>query len=128
LFLAGGTGIGPILAMLEQLAAQRADDHSVRLLYGVRHEPDLVELERISAFARRLSKFSYSTCCSRPESKHSPAGYVTDHFSADALNGGDIDVYLCGPPEMVEGGRRRLTELGLSASNVYLEKFAAAQP
>ena len=126
-FLAGGTGIGPILAMLEQLAAQRADGYSVRLLYGVRHEPDLVEVDRINAFTTRLSKFSYSTCCSRPESKHSRAGYVTDHFSADALNGGDIDAYVCGPPEMVEGGRRRLTALGLSASNVYFEKFAAAQ-
>ena len=126
-FLAGGAGIGPILAMLEQLAAQRADAYSVRLLYGARHEPDLVEVDRINAFTTRLSKFSYNTCCSRPVSKHSRVGYVTDHFSADALNGGDIDVYICGPPEMVEGGRRRLTTLGLSASNVYFEKFADAQ-
>ena len=113
--------------MLEQLAAQRADGYSVRLLYGVRHEPDLVEVERINAFTTRLSKFSYSTCCSRPESKHSRAGYVTDHFSVDALNGADIDAYVCGPPEMVEGGRRRLTALGVSASNVHFEKFATAQ-
>src|SRR3981189_1061067 len=35
-FLAGGTGVGPILSMLEHLAARGAKDQPVQLVYGVR--------------------------------------------------------------------------------------------
>jgi benzoate/toluate 1,2-dioxygenase reductase subunit len=126
LFLAAGTGIGPILAMLEHLAARGANDQPARLLYGVRDEADLVEVERIEALAARIGKFTYSSCCSSPGSKHPLTGHVTDHFGGDALNGGDADVYLCGPPEMVESGRQYLAGLGLSRANVHFEKFVPA--
>jgi len=104
LFLAGGTGVGPILSMLGHLAARGANDQPVRLIYGARDDADLVEVERIEALAARIPKFSYDTSCSGPGSQHPLTGHVTDHFSAGALNSGDVDVYLCGPPEMVESG------------------------
>src|SRR3982074_3065912 len=47
LFLAGGTGVGPILSMLEHLAARGANDQPVQLVYGVRDDADLVEVDRI---------------------------------------------------------------------------------
>ena len=53
LFLAGGTGVGPILSMLEYLAARGANDQPVRLVYGVRDDADLVEVDRIEAFRAR---------------------------------------------------------------------------
>jgi benzoate/toluate 1,2-dioxygenase reductase component len=126
LFLAAGTGIGPILAMLEHLVARGHSDHPARLIYGVRDEADLVEVERIEALAARTAKFTFSSCCSRPGSTHPLTGHVTDHFGAEALNGGDADVYLCGPPEMVTAGCQYLASLGLAASNLYFEKFVAA--
>jgi benzoate/toluate 1,2-dioxygenase reductase component len=126
LFLAGGTGIGPFLAMLEHLAARGGNDQPARLLYGVRDEADLVEVERIEALAARIAKFTYSSCCSNPRSKHPLTGHVTDHFGADALNGGNADVYVCGPPDMVESGRQHLAGLGLSRANVHFEKFVSA--
>jgi benzoate/toluate 1,2-dioxygenase reductase subunit len=86
LFLAGGTGVGPILSMLEHLAARGANDQPARLVYGVRDDSDLVEVERIEALRARIPKFTYDTSCSGPGSQHPLTGHVTDHFSADALN------------------------------------------
>ena len=126
LFLAGGTGVGPILSMLEYLAARGANDQAVRLVYGVRDDADLVEVDRIEAFRARIPNFTYDTTCSGRRSRHPLTGHVTDHFSAGVLNNGDVDVYLCGPPEMVESGRRHVVKLGLSPANVHFEKFAPA--
>ncbi len=126
LFLAGGTGVGPILSMLEYLAAWGADDQPVRLVYGVRDDADLVEVDRIEAFRARIPNFTYDTTCSGQGSRHPLTGHVTDHFSAGVLNNGDVDVYLCGPPEMVESGRQHFAKLGLSPANVHFEKFAPA--
>jgi benzoate/toluate 1,2-dioxygenase reductase component len=126
LFLAGGTGVGPILSMLEHLAALGANEQPVQLVYGVRDDADLVEVERIEALGARIPKFTFDTTCSGPGSRHPLTGHVTDYFSADALNSGDVDVYLCGPPEMVESGRQHVAKLGLSPANVHFEKFVPA--
>jgi benzoate/toluate 1,2-dioxygenase reductase component len=126
LFLAGGTGVGPILSMLEHLAARGANEQPVQLVYGVRDDADLVEVERIEALGARIPKFTFDTTCSGPGSRHPLTGHVTDYFSADALNSGDVDVYLCGPPEMVESGRQHVAKLGLSPANVHFEKFVPA--
>jgi benzoate/toluate 1,2-dioxygenase reductase component len=126
LFLAGGTGVGPILSMLEHLAARGTNDQQVRMVYGARDDADLVEIERIEALAARIPKFTYHTTCSGPGSRHPLTGHVTDHFSAGGLNNGDVDVYLCGPPEMVESGREHVAKLGLLPANIHFEKFVAA--
>jgi benzoate/toluate 1,2-dioxygenase reductase component len=126
LFLAGGTGVGPILSMLEHLAARGANDQPVRLVYGVRDDADLVEVDRIEALRARIPNFTYDTTCSGRGSRHPLTGHVTDHFSADALNNGDVDVYLCGPPEMVESGRQHVAKLGLLPANIHFEKFVPA--
>jgi benzoate/toluate 1,2-dioxygenase reductase component len=126
LFLAGGTGIGPILSMLEYLAAWGADDQPVRLVYGVRDDADLVDVERIEALSAHIPNFTYDTTCSAPGSRHPLTGHVTDHLNAGALNNGDVDVYLCGPPEMVESARQHVAKLGLLPANIHFEKFVTA--
>jgi benzoate/toluate 1,2-dioxygenase reductase subunit len=126
LFLAGGTGVGPILSMLEYLAARGANDQPVRLVYGAHDDADLVEVERIEALRARIPKFTYDTVCSGHGSCHPLTGHVTDHVKADALNNGDVDIYLCGPPEMVESGRRHVAKLGLLPTSIHFEKFVPA--
>jgi benzoate/toluate 1,2-dioxygenase reductase component len=126
LFLAGGTGVGPILSMLEHLAARGANAQAVRLIYGARNDADLVEVDRIEALAARMPTFTYDTICSGPGSQHPLTGHVTDHLNAGALNSGDVDVYLCGPPGMVESGRQHVAKLGLLPANIHFEKFVPA--
>jgi benzoate/toluate 1,2-dioxygenase reductase subunit len=98
----------------------------VQFVYGVRDDADLVEVERIEALRARIPKFTFDITCSGPRSRHPLTGHVTDHSSADALNSGDVDVYLCRPPEMVESGRQHVAKLGLSPANVHFEKFVPA--
>ena len=46
------------------------------------------------------------------------------HIDPAHLNGGEVDVYLCGPPPMVDAVRAWLNEQGVTPANFYYEKFS----
>ncbi len=125
LLLAGGTGLAPFLAMLEKLAAS-GSDQPVHLIYGVTNDFDLVEMDKLAEFAERLPNFTYSACVANPDSQHPLKGYVTQHIAPGQLNDGDVDIYLCGPPPMVEAVNQDLRQRGIQPANFYYEKFAAS--
>ncbi|WP_454865919.1 benzoate 1,2-dioxygenase electron transfer component BenC [Pseudomonas umsongensis] len=125
LLLAGGTGLAPFTAMLERIAEQ-GSDHPLHLIYGVTNDFDLVELDRLQALADLIPNFTFSACVANPESQHPKKGYVTQHIERGHLNDGDVDVYLCGPPPMVEAVNHYIREQGFTPANFYYEKFAAA--
>ncbi|MHA6346331.1 benzoate 1,2-dioxygenase electron transfer component BenC [Roseivivax sp. CAU 1761] len=120
LWLAGGTGLAPFLSMLEQVAEQ-GSDHPITLYYAVSRAADLVELDRVSALADRIGNVTVITVLA--EGDHARTGFVTDHLASDDLNGGDCDVYLCGPPPMVDAVRAHFGKLGVEPANFHYEKF-----
>lgn len=128
LMLAGGTGLAPFLSMLEALATGPAVSQPIRLYYGVTRDQDLVLVERLEAFTRALPDFRFVTVVAQPDSAHPRRGYVTDHLAAEDLCDGQVDVYLCGPPPMVEGVRRHFSERGLQPAAFHYEKFTPKAP
>ena len=125
LLLAGGTGLAPFTAMLERIAEQ-GSDHPLHLIYGVTNDFDLIGLDRLQELADLIPNFTFSACVANPESQHPKKGYVTQHIQRGHLNDGDVDVYLCGPPPMVEAVNHYIREQGFTPANFYYEKFAAA--
>ncbi len=124
LLLAGGTGLAPFLSMLGRIAETGTNGHPVRMVYGVTNDADLVGLDQLEALAARIPDFAFATCVAAEQSTHPRKGYVTAHITPDDLNGGEVDVYLCGPPPMVDAVRGWLTEQGVTPSNFYYEKFS----
>jgi len=122
LWLAGGTGLAPFLSMLEQVAEQGAD-HPIVLYYAVTRVADLVELDRVQQLAGKIGNVTVITILAAPEDAHDRKGFVTDHVTAEDLNDGDCDVYLCGPPPMVDAVRAHFAKLGQEPANFYFEKF-----
>ena len=125
LLLAGGTGLAPFTAMLEKIAEQ-GSAHPLHLIYGVSNDFDLVEMDRLEDFAARIPNFTYSACVSSSDSQYPHKGYVTQHIEPKHLNDGEVDIYLCGPPPMVESVNQFIREQGLQPANFYYEKFAAS--
>ncbi|MFL1557286.1 benzoate 1,2-dioxygenase electron transfer component BenC [Pseudomonas sp. O64] len=124
LLLAGGTGLAPFLSMLEALA-QREESRPITLIYGVTRDQDLVLIQTLEAFTARLPNLSVVTCVADPKTAHLRQGYVTQHMAPEALNGGDVDVYLCGPPPMVDAVRQHFKQQGVSPASFHYEKFTA---
>nr|WP_315492677.1 benzoate 1,2-dioxygenase electron transfer component BenC [uncultured Pseudomonas sp.] len=124
LLLAGGTGLAPFLSMLEVLA-QRGEARPITLIYGVTRDQDLVLVEALEAFAARLPQLTVVTCVADPQTAHPRQGYVTQHMAREALHDGDVDVYLCGPPPMVDAVRQHFKHQGVSPASFHYEKFTA---
>jgi len=127
LMLAGGTGLAPFLSMLGRIAEEGnggSGGQPIHLVYGVTHDGDLVEVEAIRAYAERIPNFTFATCVADEGSAHPLKGYVTHHLDPAHLNGGDVDVYLCGPPAMVEAVRVFFRERSIEPANFHYEKFA----
>ena len=51
---------------------------------------------------------------------------MTSLIKASHLYDGDVAVYLCGPPPMVESVRTHVTKAGIEPTGFYYEKFALA--
>ena len=124
LFLAGGTGLAPFLSMLGKLAASGAGRQPIHMVYGVTNDADLVEVARLEDFAARIPGFTFATCVAAEASAHPRKGYVTAHITPERLNGGEVDIYLCGPPPMVDAVRAWLGAQGVMPANFYHEKFS----
>lgn len=127
LMLAGGTGLAPLLSMLEVLADMGLAG-PVHLIYGITRDADLVEVERIEALAARMPSFTWSVTVADPDSAAPLKGYVTHHLTDAHLNAGDVDIYLCGPPPMVEAVRVFLRDKGVQPAHFHYEKFSASEP
>jgi p-cymene monooxygenase electron transfer component len=129
--VAGGSGLPPILSMLEE-AASRAIARPGVLLFGARTTRDLYALERISAIsANWAAPFVFL-----PVLSHEPAdspwtgarGLVTE-FMADALPAVDwakVQGYLCGPPGMIDVAITSLTDQGAALGSIFYDKFTDA--
>ncbi|MBR8057590.1 benzoate 1,2-dioxygenase electron transfer component BenC [Burkholderia dolosa] len=122
LFVAGGTGLAPFLSMLEVLA-RGGSQQKIHLVYGVTRDLDLVLVDALDAYAARLPNFSFATVVADAASNHPRKGWVTQHIPADALHDGDVDVYLCGPPPMVDAVRAYFDDAGVKPRSFHYEKF-----
>ncbi|WP_203073450.1 benzoate 1,2-dioxygenase electron transfer component BenC [Falsiroseomonas ponticola] len=127
LFLAGGTGLAPFLSMLGRLA-MAGTPHPVHLVYGVTNDADLVGVTALEDSAARIPGFTFATVVAAEASTHPRKGYVTSHIAPAQLHGGDVDVYLCGPPPMVDAVRAWLATERVTPANFYYEKFSPSGP
>ena len=125
LMLAGGTGLAPLLSMLEKMTTLELE-HPVHLVYGVSTDTDLVELDRLQSYADNIPQFTFDFCVADSASVAPNLGYVTSFIDQHHLNNGDVDIYLCGPQRMVEAVRTWLRTEQIEPANFYSEKFALA--
>ncbi|MFC9249866.1 benzoate 1,2-dioxygenase electron transfer component BenC [Amycolatopsis thailandensis] len=125
LLLAGGTGLAPILSILRTLRAT-GSARPAHLVYGVSTDEDLVEIDTLEDLAAQIDNLTWDYCVADPNSTAPNKGYVTTLIRDEHLHDGDVAVYLCGPPPMVEAVRKHFTGDGFEPTGFYYEKFALA--
>ncbi len=125
LLLAGGTGLAPILAMLRK-SAKAGSTRPMHLIYGVNTDDEAIERDTLDQLQAELPNFTWDYCVADPEAKAEKKGYVTAHMDPKDLYEGNVSVYVCGPPPMVEAVRQHFQEIGLAPQGFFDEKFSLA--
>ncbi|MFG1905759.1 NADH:ubiquinone reductase (Na(+)-transporting) subunit F [Kribbella sp. NPDC048928] len=120
-FLGGGAGLAPILALLRSMA-ERGIDRPTTFYYGARTQRDLCFEDELRALEERLPRFRYVPALSDAE-WDGESGLITDVVKRLEPNLAGADAYVCGPPPMVEAAIPLLERLGVATKHIYYDKF-----
>lgn len=122
-YLAGGIGITPIMALLRERADQGLYEDAI-FVYGVRNEDEIVfrqDLEAVCAKARVRLAYVISD---QPSFK-GEKGYIDKEKIQKLIP--DVatrDVFICGPPVMVNKLAPTLLEIGVKKQMLHFERFS----
>ncbi|MGJ1408747.1 NO-inducible flavohemoprotein [Sphingobacterium thalpophilum] len=125
-FISGGVGQTPLMAMLEHLADTKAGQ-PITWIHGCRNN-------ELHAFKNRIQKLQMQhaamTCFSfydEPQAdSHSFAGWVDLAKIDRAHLPQQANYYLCGPAGFIEKHFQYLTAQGIDPANIHFEEFGPA--
>ena len=122
LFVAHGTGIGPIRSILRDLIA-RPHDGRLTLLFGARNQASILYRDEWEELEKAEPRFRFLPTLSQPEGDWPGLrGYVQQHLPA-FFDQPDLAVYMCGSPEMVSEVRAQFTSAGFDGHQLIYERY-----
>jgi Na+-transporting NADH:ubiquinone oxidoreductase subunit F len=126
LMIATGTGLAPIMSILRYMRREKIQ-RNITLFFGTRLEGDLFCIEELKDLAKELPKFSFIPTLSRmPDDSlwKGERGRVTALIEQRIPDGANLDVYICGNPEMVDSCLEILKAKGIPEGQIYFDKFS----
>ncbi len=131
LMVAGGTGLAPMLSMLDELAARcgtgSGTGQPIHLLYGANTPGEFFAQAQLQGYSRRGLRFTHELVALYPDAAwRGASGHVTGRLRAELVHGGNCDAYLCGPPAMTAAAQTWLLDAGLGAHDIHAERFVAS--
>jgi CDP-4-dehydro-6-deoxyglucose reductase len=124
IFLATGTGIAPVKAMLEEMDDNDCDfrDKNIYLFFGGRTEEDLFWEPKFTNI-----KVVFVPVLSRSDDKWNGAkGYVQDVVLSNDIDLTDSVFYACGSENMIKDSRELVINKGLSEDAFYSDAFISS--
>jgi 3-phenylpropionate/trans-cinnamate dioxygenase ferredoxin reductase subunit/benzoate/toluate 1,2-dioxygenase reductase subunit len=121
LFVAGGTGVAPFLSMLRSMVSASATQKTTFLI-GARTPGHLFAMDELNQLRDQLGGVTLEVAVENDAQAGCYHGYATDLIPTLGLDP-STRVYLCGPPPMVEAGRKAAEAAGLRRADVLCERF-----
>ncbi len=118
-FIAGGTGIAPLLCMIRSLIKQGFSGR-MDLLFGFRTAQDYLYRSEIEEYSKRNVQLTASA--SRDGNWQGLKGRITQ-FLVSAITNTGQEVYVCGPPDMVKQTLVVLKRIGFTDTQIKKEQW-----
>lgn len=125
IFIAGGTGISPILSLVRHAAETATNfEAPVDVLYCARRAIDLAAGDELAAATARVPQARY-----RPVIEEGDAGLdtisgrATDAIAALEFDPQASEIYVAGPPIMVNAVKTQLKEAGVPINRIHYDSF-----
>ncbi|MEM7465924.1 MAG: 2Fe-2S iron-sulfur cluster binding domain-containing protein [Pseudomonadota bacterium] len=132
LFVAGGTGVSPILAMIEELACLGEAPPAVTFVYAARDQAHLYvtdQLKQLRSQWRGTDRFKFIPILSReaPSSDwQGLRGHIFDHLDEIIEENSANHAFLCGPPGLVDATELTLLKGGWDRARISADRFLPA--
>jgi CDP-4-dehydro-6-deoxyglucose reductase, E3 len=127
LLIGGGTGFGPLKGMIEH-ALYREFRRPMHLYWGVRAQRDLYLPDLPEAWARERPGFAYTPVLSEPDRDWTGrCGFVHEAVASDHADLSGFDIYMSGPPAMVEAARLACEARGATMDHMFSDAFTYAK-
>lgn len=122
LFIAGGTGIAPLRAMIRH--ARRTVSGTLRLLYSARTPLDFAYRRELCGMARR-GEIALTLTATRDVTNlwRGERGRIAATQLAALVRTPETLCFVCGPASMVEEVPRMLQSLGIDRSRIRVEEW-----
>lgn len=123
LLVGGGTGFAPLKAILEHALAA-GDERAFELYWGAREGAELYMGGWAEAQARAHPGLRYTPVLSGPRPEEpGRRGWVHEAVVADHPDLSGYDVYMSGPPPMIEAAKAAFLEHGLDPERLFYDAF-----
>jgi len=129
LFVGGGTGFAPLKGILEHAFSEGVSKPLV-LYWGARAKRDLYLDALPEGWAREHGNFSYVPVLSQAEPEDAwqgRNGWVHEAVVADYPDLSGYDVYMSGPPPMIEAAKEAFFACGLPEDRLFSDAFEYAK-
>lgn len=125
-FVAGGTGIAPLRAMLRH--AIRQPQNRIGLFYSARRPGDFAYEAELRTLARhgRIELRQTITRQAPSGDWHGTHGRIGRAELAPLVHDSATLCFVCGPPALVEEMPKLLEDLGIPRQNVHAEEWSSA--
>lgn len=126
IFVAGGTGLAPILSMIDALRQGGGRKPKMLLSFGCATPDALFSLDDIELRQQWLPTLEARICVDREPAAGMHHGSPVSSLRAEDVTSPDTVAYLCGPQPMINAATNRLIELGVDPANIFAEQFVAS--
>jgi CDP-4-dehydro-6-deoxyglucose reductase len=125
ILMGGGTGFAPLKGMLEH-AFEIDLDRPMHLYWGARAKADLYLDALPRAWAEQRRGFQYTPVLSDPATEDhwsGRVGFVHEAVASDYPDLSGYEVYMSGPPPMIDAAKRAFAERGLPEDQLFYDSF-----
>ena len=122
-FIATGTGVAPLRAMIRHLLFINFNK-PLWLLFGTRYEHSLLYESEFRSLSGLRPNFHYLPVISRPKDWHGDVGHVQQLFQKYITDISNKEIYLCGWLEVVKAVCKDLEGMGVPKEKLHYEEWA----
>jgi NAD(P)H-flavin reductase len=120
LMIAGGTGLAPMKALIEQLA--QTGERRTHLFFGARTTREMYDQAALNDLDARYPWLSVVSAASDDSRWKGPQGMIDDVVIGSGEWSGH-DAYVCGSPPMVESTVKKLLAHGVPERRIKFDEF-----
>lgn len=125
ILMGGGTGYAPLRGMLEHAMALKMKN-PIHLFCGVRAKRDLYMQQEVATLQQQYPQLKFTPVLSEPQTEDSwqgATGYVHEAVIAEYNDLSAFDIYMSGPPPMVNAAQQAFMQHGANEDQLYSDAF-----